>query len=102
MKERIVDFYPSNLKNKKYTVIVEDKKTKRTRTIQFGARSYEQYKDSSPIKKYSRKDHGDAKRRRNYFSRHSGVTTKREAMIKELKKSNGRYNAKILSHKYLW
>ena len=43
------------------------------------------------------------KRRDNYFSRHSGgIKNKKKALAKEIRKSKGLYNAKILSHKYLW
>ena len=38
----------------------------------------------------------------NYFSRHSGTKKRNEAIALEKKKSNGFYNAKILSHVYLW
>ena len=101
LKEIIIE-WKLGTSNKKYKVIVEDKKTKKKRTIQFGAKGFEQYKDRSPLKKYSSKNHLDIKRRKNYFSRHSGVKSKMEAIKKETLKSDGKYNAKILSHKYLW
>jgi hypothetical protein len=101
MNEKIIEWYKGT-GNKKYKVIVEDKKTKKRRTLQFGAKGYEQYKDSSPLKLYSNKNHGESKRRQNYFSRHSGVKTKKEALKKEIKKSKGKYTPKILSHLYLW
>ncbi len=100
--ERIKSIKVSPNKNKKYRAEVYNKKTKKTRNIDFGARSYEQFKDSTKIKKYRSKNHKDSKRRKNYFSRHSGVKTKTKALKKEWKKSRGKYNAKILSHKYLW
>jgi hypothetical protein len=74
----------------------------RERWIHFGDNRYEQYKDSTPLKLYSHLNHGDKVRRRNYFIRHSKVPTKKEAIEKELRKSNGKINAKILSHMYLW
>jgi len=89
-------------KNKKYRAEVYNKRTKKVRNIDFGARAYEQFKDSTKIKKYKNKDHGDPKRRRNYFSRHSGMKTKTKSISKEWKSSNGLYNAKILSHRFLW
>ena len=100
--ERIKSIKVSPNKNKKYRAEIYNKKSKKTRHIDFGARSYEQFRDSTKIKKYKAKNHKDAKRRRNYFSRHSGVKTKRKALEKEWKKSRGKYNAKILSHQYLW
>ena len=102
MKERIIKMNVSNRKGKKYKVIVMNKKSKKLRTIHFGASSYEQYKDTTKIKKYKSKNHLDIKRRRNYFLRHSGVTNKTTALKKEIKKNNGFYNPKILSHTYLW
>lgn len=70
--------------------------------IHFGARGYEQFKDSTPLKLYSSMDHGDKKRRESYFSRHSGgIKNKKDALKYEWGKS-GRITAKILSHRYLW
>ena len=100
-KERIVEILPSKTQTKKYAARVRDKEG-HERTINFGAKGYEQYRDSTPIKKYSKKDHGDSERRKKYFQRHSGVPGKRNALNKEWKKSKGKYNAKILSHQYLW
>ena len=102
MKERIIKFMkgPSD---KKYTARIMHKKTRKIRNIHFGAKGYEQYKDSTPLKLYSSKNHGTKKRRDNYFSRHSGgIKNKKKALAKEIRKSKGIYNAKILSHKYLW
>ena len=101
MKETIVKFkrgpYP-----KKYTAIVKHIKSKKTRKIHFGDRRYQQYKDRTPLKLYKSGDHNTIKRMQNYFSRHSGTKNRGEAIEKEKKKSNGLYNAKILSHVYLW
>lgn len=102
MEETIVKIIKSTQKSKKYTAIVRDNETKKERKISFGAIGYEQFKDSTPLKLYKSKDHGDPKRKRNYFNRHSGVKTKVEALSNEIAKSGGRYNAKILSHKFLW
>jgi hypothetical protein len=101
-KEKIIKIYVSKNNKKKYTAEIINKQTKKTKLIHFGARGYEQYKDSTKIKKYKSKDHLDSKRRMNYFSRHSGVKTKTEALRKEWLKSKGNFNAKILSHMYLW
>ena len=102
MKERIVKFMRGP-GAKKYTARVMHKKTRKIRHIHFGAKGYEQFKDSTPLKLYSSKNHGTKKRRDNYFSRHSGgIKNKKKALSKEIRKSKGLYNAKILSHKYLW
>ena len=100
--EKILKIIVSNSKYKKYTAFVYNPVIKKTRKIHFGDNRYEQYKDSTNIGKYTNKDHKDKKRRRLYFLRHSGVETKTEALKKEKLKSNGKINAKILSHKYLW
>jgi hypothetical protein len=101
MKETIVEFKKGPFP-KKYTAFVKDKKTKKVRRLHFGDRRYEQYKDRTPLKLYSHKNHGTRKRMENYFSRHSGTKNRKEAISKEIKKSKGKYTPKILSHKYLW
>ena len=101
MKEKILFIKKSTRPEKKYMAAVQYYQAK-PKTIHFGAKDYEQYRDSTKLKLYSSKNHLDKKRRENYFRRHSGVSNKREALHKEIKKSNGKYNAKILSHKYLW
>ena len=102
MKERILKFEKSKQKGKKYTVIVEDRDTKKTRTIHFGGLGYQQYKDRTPLKLYAKDNHNTRKRMRNYLKRHSGTPLRGEAIKKEIAKSGGYYNAKILSHVYLW
>ena len=102
MKEHILSIKPSSNPEKKYMAVVKDKKTNETRLIHFGASDYEQFKDSSGVGKYTRKNHGNPKRRHNYFTRHSGIGNKKAATIKEINKSDGYYNPKIFSHIYLW
>jgi len=102
MKDKLVKIIRPTVKGKKYTAIIKNLKTKKTHKISFGAIGYEQYRDSTRLKLYARRNHGDKQRRRNYFTRHSGIPTKDRAVKKELKKSHGHYNAKILSHIYLW
>ena len=79
-----------------------NKKTHKIRKIHFGDKRYQQYKDRTNLKLYSKKNHNTRKRMQNYFSRHSGTKNRKKAIIKEIIKSKGLYNAKILSHKYLW
>ena len=102
LKEKVKTISKSEAKGKKYKVV-----TDKGRTINFGAikstgEPYDQYRDSTPLKLYKHKDHGDPKRRKNYFMRHSGESTKRLALQKEILKSSGLLNAKILSHRFLW
>ena len=102
MIEVLVKIEKSKAKHKKYVAIVRNKETKKERKINFGDNRYENFKDSTPLGLYTHKNHGDKKRRDNYFSRHSGTKNKQEALLKEMKKSGGKFNAKILSHRYLW
>jgi len=100
MQETIVRIEKAKAKHKKYSAIVRNKITKKERKINFGDDRYENFKDSTPLKLFSNKNHGDKKRRKNYFMRHSGVPTKSQAVAKE--KAKGKYSAKLLSHLYLW
>ncbi len=100
MKEKIVKFEKSKRKGKKYMVIVKNKETGKERTLHFGATEYEQFKDSTPLGLYSKVNHGDSKRRKNYFNRHSGTPYKNKAVHKE--SQEGIYTPKLLSHLYLW
>jgi len=102
MKEKLIKFEKSKIKGKKYTAYVQNKATKKIRKIHFGSSYYEQYKDRTPLKLYSYKNHNNRKRMQNYFSRHSGTKKRAPAIALEKKKSQGFYNAKILSHIYLW
>jgi len=88
----------STRKNKKYMLYDNIQK----KWIHFGDKRYEQFRDSTPLKLYRYLDHGDNSRRRRYFLRHSGVANKKKAIEKEMKKSRGRLNARILSHWLLW
>ena len=101
MNEKIIKF-EKGPPGKKYTAHVQDKKTKTIRKIHFGASDYEQYKDRTPLKLYAHKNHYTRRRMQNYFNRHSGTKKRKEAIALEKKKSKGYYNAKILSHIYLW
>jgi hypothetical protein len=101
MREKIIKF-EKGPNGKKYTAYVKNKKTHVVRKIHFGASDYQQYKDRTPLKLYSHKNHYTRKRMQNYFNRHSGTKKRGTAIKKEKKKSNGYYNAKILSHEFLW
>lgn len=101
MKEQIIKF-ERGPNYKKYTAYVQNKKTKKIRRIHFGDNRYQQYKDRTPLQLYKSKNHNTRKRMENYFSRHSSTKRRKEAIDKEKRKSGGLYNAKILSHEYLW
>ena len=102
MKEKIILFEKSTRKGKKYAAKIKNNKTHKIRTINFGAKDYQQFKDRTPLKLYSNQDHGDKQRQKNYYNRFSGTTNRGKAIALEKKKSEGYYNAKILSHEYLW
>lgn len=101
MKEKILKF-EKGPGEKKYTAHIRNNKTKKVRVIHFGHKDYEQYKDRTNKGLYSRRNHGDKRRQQNYYNRHSGEKNRKKAIAKEIRKSNGIYNAKILSHIYLW
>lgn len=97
MDFRNIIIAPSTRKGKKYMAILPSGER-----IHFGSSSYQQFKDSTGLGLYSHLDHGDKKRRENYFSRHSaGIRNKRDALKYEWNRSR-RVTAKILSHRYLW
>lgn len=87
---------------KKYTAFVKNRKTRKIRKIHFGDQRYQQYKDRTKLKLYASKDHKTKRRMQRYYLRHSKTKNRQEAIHKEIKASGGYYNAKILSHKYLW
>ena len=101
MKETIVKF-EKGPHFKKYTAHVRNKKTRKIRKIHFGDNRYQQYKDRTPNKLYTRKNHGDRKRMQRYYMRHSGSKTRSAAIAKETVKSGGLYSPKLMSHIYLW
>ena len=100
MQEVLVRIERSRAKNKKYAAILRNKQTGRTRRVNFGDARYAQYKDLTPLRAFSSKDHGDLARRRDYFRRHSGVAGKSAAVRRE--KAKGIFTPKLLSHMFLW
>ena len=83
------------------TTVVNNEKIK-SKPLEDDLRRYQQYKDRTPLKLYKHKNHFTRKRMRNYFNRHSGTKKRGKAIKKEKRKSRGYFNAKILSHIYLW
>ena len=76
--------FKSKAKNKKYSVYVI--KNKKKRLIHFGDSRYGQFKDK--LGEYSNLDHGDKKRKDNYYKRHGP--------------SKDKNSARFWSHKILW
>jgi len=86
--------------NKKYKVVIYEKKDgemKKVKTVSFGDNRYEQYKDSTPLKLYTKKNHGDKARRKNYLSRSGGIKNS-----KGEKTGLKKFTANYFSRKYLW
>lgn len=103
MNEKIIKIEKSKVKGKKYTAKVKNKKTGKTRKINFGALGYQQFKDRTSLKSYKKLNHSDKKRQERYYARFSrGIKNRKKAIEFEKQKSKGLYNAKILSHIYLW
>lgn len=72
---KFVKFVRSKNKTKKYSAILENKKTKRQVKVNFGAIKpngipYEQYKDSTGLGLYSKYNTNDKERRDRYRARH--------------------------------
>ena len=76
---RLIRFERSKNPKKKYDAVIEEVKTKKTQRVAFGSRQplYQQYKDSTGLKLYSRLDHGDEERRKNYLARHEKTRHKK-------------------------
>lgn len=103
MKEKILKIEKSKVKNKKYTAKVINKKSGKTRKINFGQRGYQHFKDRTPLKSFKKLNHYNKKRQEKYYSRFSkGIKNRRKAIKYEERKSKGFYNPKLLSHIYLW
>ena len=101
MHEKILKF-ERGPGEKKYTAHIKDNKTGKIRVLHFGHKDYEQFKDRTKNGLYSSRNHGDKKRQRNYYNRHSGEKNRNKAIEKEKRKGNGYYTPKLLSHIYLW
>lgn len=76
-------FKRSTRKHKKYMAVFESGKT-----VHFGDKRYQQFKDSTGLRLYSHLNHGDLRRRKLYYMRHGKKATM--------------YSAKWFAHKYLW
>ena len=89
----LIEIRKSNNPSKKYDAILQNVYTRRTFKMPFGGRKmdgtpYEQFKDRTPLKLYSKYDHGDENRRQLYLKRHN----------KKIRAYSPDYFAKV----YLW
>lgn len=88
-------FWEPGTGNHKYKVTID--KNGKKKTVQFGNKDYQHYKDTTPLKLYSYLDHNDKDRKQSYFNRHSKVRLK-DGTPAYLKK----YTPAWFSMKYLW
>lgn len=88
---RIVKF-KRGPKPKKYTAVLSNGKE-----VHFGDRRYAHFKDQTPLKLYSKLDHGDTDRRRNYRKRHRGILLKDGTPAYKKK-----HTPAWFSYRYLW
>lgn len=82
-------FRKSHTKKKKYDAILVNKKTGRTKTVPFGAKGYQHFKDSTGLGHYSNLNHGDRDRRRRYRARHRAT-------------AKHKFSSSWFSYYYLW
>ena len=73
---RLKKFVKAKVRNKKYTAIIEDIKTRREYRVPFGDVRFEQYRDTA-LGLYRQLDHGDRQRRLNYLKRHENTRKKK-------------------------
>jgi hypothetical protein len=86
---KFIKFVKSKTKYKKYDVILKNKKNNKIKTIPFGDKRYQQYKDSTGLKLYSKLDHNDKNRRRLFRLRHA-------------KTSKKKFSSSWFSYRFLW
>lgn len=88
---------------------VDEKKKYRmtigNRSVAFGDRKYQHFRDATQLQAFKHLDHGDAARRKNYYQRHYAVSNPdidaiRLAELNKLK--NGVIDARQLSSLFLW
>ena len=86
---RLLKFEKSKVRHKKYNAVLIDITTRREQRVPFGDNRYSQYFDSTPLKLYSKLNHNDNKRKKNYLARHAKTLTKK-------------FSPSYFSAKYLW
>ena len=86
---KLLKFEKAKAKNKKYSAILKNTETGRTKKVNFGDKRYQHYKDSTGVGAYSHLNHGDPERRRRYRIRHSKTMGKK-------------FSPSYFSAKYLW
>lgn len=92
----VVGVWQEGTGKKKYKVelyknMADYQSGKKWKTVQFGAKGYQQYMDQTPLKLYSSDDHLDDDRRNSYRARH-GAQGYQETL----------YTPSWFSWNYLW
>tara|TARA_Y100000592_G_scaffold100164_1_gene178955 strand:- start:11012 stop:11296 length:285 start_codon:yes stop_codon:yes gene_type:complete len=73
------NYEKSTRPDKKLMVVVE--KDGKKKTVHFGARNMEHFKDKTGI--FKSKDHGDKDRRKNFLTRSAGIKNKSGGLTKD-------------------
>ncbi len=81
----------SEKKNKKYKVKHNGK------YVHFGDSRYQQFKDTTGLGLYSKLDHNDKTRQKNYCKRSGGIKDKNGKLTK-----NDKFSSNALSRRFLW
>jgi hypothetical protein len=79
---------------KKYKAALRNKKTGKNTYVHFGDKRYEQYKDTTDLKLYSKQDHNDKKRRDAYLKRHNKTIAAGSPPVA--------YSAAYFAKRFLW
>lgn len=73
---KFVKFEKSDRKGKKYNAVLENRETKRQVKVPFGDSNLPQYKDSTGLGLYSKKDTLDKNKRKQFRARFSALKQK--------------------------
>lgn len=84
-----IRFQKSNTENKKYDAILKHKTTGRTKTVPFGDRRFQHFKDTTGLALYNHLNHLDKERRRLFRLRFK-------------KSSSKKFSSSYFSYNYLW
>ena len=87
---KLLGFLPSNKQDKMYSAVLENRKTKKIKYMDFGSKTYKNYRDITGLNLYPHLIHNDKERRRLFRAR----------MKHNLK--DGYYSSSYFSLKYLW
>jgi len=91
---KFVKFEKSDRKGKKYNAILENRETKRQVKVPFGDSNLPQYRDTTGLGLYSKKDTLDKNKRKQFRARFSALKQKSDF--------KNYYSAMYYSYKFLW